>query len=65
MKKILLLIGFVLMMTGCKVEYNLIILEDLKIEESVNMTASEEIFNNYYKKREGKRQSHLPNRDAT
>lgn len=37
------------MMTGCKVEYNLTILEDLKIEESLNMTASEEIFNNYYK----------------
>ena len=49
MKKILLLIGCIFLITGCKVEYNLNINNDLMISESVNMTGTEEFFDTYYK----------------
>lgn len=49
MKKILLLIICILIITGCKVEYNLVINNDLTISESVKMTGTDEFFDNYYK----------------
>ena len=48
MKKILLLISILLFITGCKVEYNLEI-NDTNILENVEMTGTDEFFNNYYK----------------
>lgn len=49
MKKALLLILLILLTGGCKVEYNLLIEEDLKIYESVNMTGTDSFFDIYYK----------------
>lgn len=49
MKKILFLIICILMITGCKVEYNLVINDKINIEEKVSMTGTEEFFANYYK----------------
>lgn len=49
MKKILLLLGCIFLITGCKVEYNLVINNDLTVDEHVNMTGTDEFFDNYYK----------------
>jgi len=49
MKKILLLLGCIFLITGCKVEYSLVINNDLTVEEEVNMTGTDEFFDNYYK----------------
>lgn len=49
MKKILLLIGCIFLITGCKVEYNLLINNDLTVSEKVMMTGTEEFFDIYYK----------------
>jgi len=48
-KKILLLIILILLTGGCKVEYNLMVSEDLKIIETVNMTGTKSLFDIYYK----------------
>lgn len=52
MKKILLLIGCIFLITGCKVEYNLVINNDLTVLEYVNMTGTDEFFDTYYKSSE-------------
>ena len=49
MKKIVVLIIFVLMLTGCSVKYNLVINEDLSIQEEAKLTGTDEFFQNYYK----------------
>lgn len=49
MKKVFLLIILILLTGGCKVEYNLIVSEDLKIIETVNMTGTDDLFDIYYK----------------
>lgn len=49
MKKIVLLIISLLLITGCSVKYNLTINEDLTIIENAKMTGTSEFFNNYYK----------------
>ena len=49
MKKVLLLIGCIFLFTGCKVEYNLVINNDLKVYEEVKMTGTDEFFDSYYK----------------
>ena len=49
MKKKLLLIICILLITGCKVEYNLIINDNVNIEEQVLMTGTDEFFEVYYK----------------
>ena len=49
MKKILLLIISLLLITGCSVEYNIEIGEDLKVTEEVKMTGTSDFFSNYYK----------------
>ena len=49
MKKILLLIIVILLTGGCKVEYNLMVSDDLKIIETVNMTGTQSLFDIYYK----------------
>lgn len=49
MKKVLLLLLCIFLITGCKVEYNLIISNDLTIEEKVNMTGTDDFFDTYYK----------------
>ena len=48
MKKILLLLGCIFLITGCKVEYNLVINNDLTVFEEVKMTGTDEFFDNYY-----------------
>jgi hypothetical protein len=49
MKKISLLIIFVLVITGCSVKYNIVINEDLSVSEEAKLTGTTEFFNNYYK----------------
>ncbi len=49
MKKILILIMFVVILTGCQVKYNVVINEDLTINEDAKLTGTEDFFNNYYK----------------
>ena len=49
MKKILLLVLFIFLITGCKVEYNLVINNDLSVSESVIMTGTDEFFDSFYK----------------
>jgi len=49
MKKILLLIGCIFLITGCKVEYNLEINNDLTVSEEVLMTGTDDFFDIYYK----------------
>ena len=49
MKKWLLLIICVFLITGCKVEYNVTINDDAKVLESVNMTGEDAFFDTYYK----------------
>ena len=49
MKKILLLILIVFLTSGCKVEYNLFINDDLNVTESLNMTGTDSLFDSFYK----------------
>ena len=49
MKKILFLIIALLLITGCSVNYNLKINEDLTILEEASLTGTEDFFKNYYK----------------
>lgn len=49
MKKILLLILIMFLITGCKVEYNLVINNDLTVSESVKMTGTDDFFEAFYK----------------
>ena len=49
MKKYLILIPLILLVTGCKVQSNIIINKDLTVKEMVNMTETSEYFNNRYK----------------
>lgn len=49
MRKILLLIICILLITGCKVEYKININNDFTINEEVKMTGSDEFFDIYYK----------------
>ena len=49
MKKIGLLIIFVLLLTGCSVKYNSVINEDLSVSEEAKLTGTTEFFSNYYK----------------
>lgn len=49
MKKIGLLVISLLLITGCSVQYNLKINEDLTIVEEASLTGTEEFFANYYK----------------
>lgn len=47
MKKKILVILVVLLLTGCKVEYNLVIDENLKVKEEINMTGTDSFFADY------------------
>ena len=49
MKKWLLLIISIFLITGCKVEYNITINDNLSVSESVNMTGTDDFFDVYYK----------------
>lgn len=49
MKKIVILLILVFLVTGCRVKYNLIINEDLTITEDALLTGTEDFFDNYYK----------------
>lgn len=49
MKKVIILGLFILLITGCKVDYNLIINEDLTVRETVNMTGTDEFFDSFYR----------------
>ena len=49
MKKIILLIGIVFILTGCSVEYNLTIDKNLKAIEELEMTGTKDFFDIYYK----------------
>lgn len=49
MKKYIVLIIFILFITGCKVEYNLVIDDNFKVSEEVSMTGTDEFFSSFYK----------------
>lgn len=49
MRKIVVLLLAVLLITGCSVKYNLVINQDLTIEENANLTGTDSFFANYYK----------------
>lgn len=49
MKKILILIPLIFLVTGCRVNYNLEINKDLTVTEQVKMTESPDYFENRYK----------------
>ena len=49
MKRIIILITFVFLLTGCAVKYNIVINEDLTIIEEAKMTGTNAFFDNYYK----------------
>ena len=49
MKKIVLLIIGIFLLTGCSVRYHLEINEDLSLQEEIKMTGTSEFFSNYYK----------------
>lgn len=49
MKKILVLIAFIFLITGCKVDYHVVINEDLSLTEEANLTGTQDFFDNYYK----------------
>lgn len=49
MKKIVVLIIFLFLVTGCSVEYKLTINEDLSIIEKAKLTGTSDFFANYYK----------------
>lgn len=49
MKKFVVLIISILIITGCKVEYNLVINDDFTVSENVSMTGTDEFFALFYK----------------
>lgn len=49
MKKLLLLIPLILLVTGCRVDYKIEINKDLSVVEQVNMSESAEYFSSRYK----------------
>ena len=49
MKKVLILIIFLFLLTGCSVKYNLVINEDLSITEEAKLTGTNDFFADYYK----------------
>ena len=49
MKKIVLLLITVFLVTGCAVKYNVVINEDLTVDESAMLTGTDDFFANYYK----------------
>lgn len=49
MKKIIILIIFILFITGCKVEYNLVIKDNFNVSETVSMTGTDDFFALFYK----------------
>lgn len=49
MKKIVMLVISILLLTGCSVKYNLTINEDLTVTEEAYLTGTESFFANYYK----------------
>lgn len=49
MKRIIVLLFFIFIITGCSVNYNIIINEDLTLEEDAKLTGTSEFFDNYYK----------------
>lgn len=49
MKKIVILILAIFLITGCSVKYNLVIKEDLSVEEEAKLTCTEDTFAVYYK----------------
>ena len=49
MKKIVLLLVIVFLITGCSVKYNITINEDLTLVEEAKLTGTDDFFANYYK----------------
>ena len=49
MKKICILIMFIFLVTGCSVNYNLTINEDLTVTENAKLTGTSDFFSNYFK----------------
>lgn len=49
MKKIILLVISLLLVTGCAVKYNVVINEDLTLTEEAKLTGTSSFFDNYYK----------------
>ena len=49
MKKIMILVFLLILLTGCSVEYDLKINEDLSIVEEAKLTGTDEFFRNYYR----------------
>ncbi len=49
MKKIIILIALITLITGCKAKYDLVINEDLSISEEAMLTGTSDFFKNYYK----------------
>ena len=49
MKKLFVLIAVIFLITGCKVEYKVVINEDLSLTEEANLTGTKDFFDNYYK----------------
>ena len=49
MRKVIILMSFLFLLTGCAVKYNLVINEDLTILEEAKMTGTTAFFDNYYK----------------
>ncbi len=49
MKKIVILIIALFLVTGCSVKYNVVINEDLSINEEAKISGTEELFKTYYK----------------
>ena len=49
MKKIVILVIGLFLLTGCSSKYNLIINEDLSVIEEASLTGTESFFSNYYK----------------
>ena len=49
MKKKILLVILLLLLTGCSVKYNVAINEDLSINEKASLTGTSDFFANYYK----------------
>ena len=49
MKKIIVLIAFLFLITGCSVKYSIVINDDLSLTEEANLTGTEDFFTKYYK----------------
>lgn len=49
MKKIVILIIMVFLITGCRAKYNIVINEDLSVVEEAKLTGTTDFFANYYK----------------